>query len=379
METKNNKGSKNKGKRKKMIAFCGGHHTSALPLIDSILEENLYEIIFLGRRNSFADDKNDSLEYLDITQRNVKFYEIRAPKIFGKGIFQIWKIFGAIIKASRILKKEKVDLIMSFGGYLAVPVVIAGYLMRIKIVTHEQTVVTGLGNKFISYFADLILISWQSSAKFFPSHKTKLVGLPIRKKLFGKPKKLFPVKIPLPTILITCGKTGSHRINKFILENLDSLLNSYNIIHQSGDYSVTNDYNNLSRKYQQIATQVQGQYFLQKFLSDDDVSSAFTFSDVVVCRAGAHTIYEILHFQKKSLLIPIANVSHNEQFLNANIIYDAGLGLILPEESLNLENFNQFIHKLLHDTFYLKNKELQEQVSKDSTNLILHEIQKILN
>jgi len=379
METKNNKGSKNKGKRKKMIAFCGGHHTSALPLIDSILEENLYEIIFLGRRNSFADDKNDSLEYLDITQRNVKFYEIRAPKIFGKGIFQIWKIFGAIIKASQILKKEKVDLIMSFGGYLAVPVVIAGYLMRIKIVTHEQTVVTGLFNKFISYFADLILISWQSSAKFFPSHKTKLVGLPLRKKLFGKPKKLFPISLPLPTILITCGKTGSHKINTFILENMEKLLNSFNIIHQSGDYSVTKDYYHLESKFQTLSQNVNGKYYLRKFLTDDEVSSAFTYSDVVVCRAGAHTIYEILHFQKKALLIPIANVSHNEQFLNANMIYQAGLGLILPEESLNIDNFQQLLHKLLHDTFYLKDDSLKIQVSKDSTSLILHEIKKILH
>lgn len=370
---------KNKIKNKPKIAFCGGHHTSALPIIDTILEENKFDLIFLGRRNSFSDDKNDSLEYLDITQREVKFYEIRAPKIFGKGIFQIWKIFGAVYRSYQILKKENVNLIISFGGYLAVPVVLAGYLLRIKIITHEQTVVTGLGNKFISLFADLVLISWESSFKYFPKHKTKLVGLPLRKKLFGKPKKLFPVSLPLPTILITCGKTGSHKINTFILENMEKLLDNFNIIHQSGDYSVTNDFRHLQNKFQNLPQKNSGKYYLRKFLSDDEVCSAFTYSDVIVCRSGAHTIYEILHFQKKALLIPIANVSHNEQFLNANMIYQAGLGLILPEESLNIDNFQQFLHKLLHDTFYLKDESLKTQVSKDSTNLILHEIQKILD
>ena len=215
--------------------------------------------------------------------------------------------------------------------------------------------------------------------KYFPKHKTKLVGLPLRKKLFGKPKKLFPVTLPLPTILITCGKTGSHKINTFILENMEKLLDSFNIIHQSGDYSVTNDFSHLQKKHQSLKLEGRGKYFLKKFLSDDEVCSAFTYSDAVVCRAGAHTIYEILHFQKRALLIPIENVSHNEQFLNANLIYQAGLGLILPEESLNIDNFQQILHKLLHDTFYLKDELLKSQVSKDSTSLILHEIQKILD
>jgi UDP-N-acetylglucosamine--N-acetylmuramyl-(pentapeptide) pyrophosphoryl-undecaprenol N-acetylglucosamine transferase len=371
--------------KKKKIAFCGGHHTSSLPIIDAILEKDTYDLIFIGRRNSFSDDKNDSLEYIDVQKRNLKFYELKAPKIIGKNIFQIFKIFGATFKAYQILKKENVSLVVSFGGYIAVPVAIASYFLGIKIITHEQTVVTGLGNKVIGYFANLILVTWPSSVKFFPLNKTKVIGLPLRQALYKKPQRIFNIINPLPTILITCGKTGSHKINKFILENLDILLEKFNIIHQSGDYSVTSDYQKLSDRYREIELQANknsnfmGQYFLKKFLTDEEVCSAFSICDVVVSRSGAHTVYEILHFQKRALLIPISNVSHNEQFLNANMIYEAGLGLVLPEDSLNLDNFNQFLHKLLNNTFYLKDKNLKVQVSTDSTGLFLNEIQKIIN
>lgn len=326
--------------KKIKIVFCGGHHTSSLPLIDEILDSSLYDVIFIGRRKAFKDDKNDSLEFLDINKRNIKFYDLKTSKFYGKSIGSIIKIIFGFFHAFYILIKENPKVIVSFGGYIAVPVVLAGFILRKKIITHEQTVVTGLGNKFISFFADRILVTWENSIQYFDKNKTRVIGLPLRKKLFESPNKdRFTSQNKLPTIYITCGKTGSHIINEFVLNNLEYLLSNFNIIHQSGDYSVTRDFDNLLEAYSLIKGKVSGSYFLNKFMYDQDVLDAFSVCDFVISRSGAHTVYELLFFKKKAILIPIPWVSHNEQYLNAKLLLNSGLGLILEEENLNLDNF----------------------------------------
>lgn len=363
---------------KKKILFCGGHHTSSLPLIDSLRDSNEYDLVFVGRKKAFKDDKNDSLEFIDISTRGIKFYNLKTSKFYGKSPLSLLKIIGGFFHAFYILFKEKPSLIVSFGGYLAVPVVLAAFILRIKIITHEQTVVTGLGNKIISIFANKILITWPNSMKFFNPSKTSIIGLPLRHSLYGKSSKLFKSENNLPTIYITCGKTGSHIINEFILDNLFQLLNDFNIIHQSGDYSVTNDYSNLDEVYNLIKNKVAGKYYLRKFMFDDEVLSAFSDSDFVVSRSGAHTVYELLHFKKKCLLIPIPWVSQNEQYLNARVLHDVGLGLILEEGNLNYDNFMNYTKKLLNKSDY-RESEVNQIISLNSTQLFLDEISKQLS
>lgn len=362
---------RNTGKNK--IVFCGGHHTSSLPLIDSLLEELKYELIFIGRRKAFKDDKNDSLEYLDINKRNLKFYDLKTGKFYGKNPLNLLKILRGFFHAFFILLKERPNLIISFGGYIAVPVVLSGFILRIRIITHEQTVVTGLGNKVIALFANKILLTWPSSQKYFNPKKSEVIGLPLRKALFSNPEKLFEINPNLPTIFITCGKTGSHIINEFILDNLNELLNHFNIIHQAGDYSVTNDYQNLKFVYESVNRRDKGKYHLFKFMFDEEVLSAFKSADFVVSRSGAHTIYEIIHFKKKAILIPIPWVSFNEQYLNAKIAHNLGLGLILEEENLNLDNFMSYTKRILAKEVS-ENRELEKIIKLDATQLFLNEI-----
>jgi UDP-N-acetylglucosamine--N-acetylmuramyl-(pentapeptide) pyrophosphoryl-undecaprenol N-acetylglucosamine transferase len=367
----------NKSKQlKPKIIMCGGHHTSSLPIIDNILSDGRYEIIFVGRRRAFSDDKNDSLEFIDINKRKIKFYDLKTGKFYGKSFLSWFKVLCGFFDSLKILLIERPKLIVSFGGYIAVPLVLVGFLLRIKIITHEQTVVTGLGNKVISLFADRILVTWPSSVRFFPENKTKVIGLPLRKSFFEKGEDRFEVNPNLPTIFITCGKTGSHVINEFILNNLNDILQNFNLIHQAGDYSVTNDYSNLVMLKESLGSKALGKYHLFKFMFESEVKSAFQTCDFLVSRSGAHTTYEILHFKKKAILIPISWVSHNEQYLNAKIIYDLGLGLILEESALNWENFLLYTKKILlkeiPDSTIKK-----ELVVKDSEILFLNEIEKL--
>jgi len=361
---------------KPKIIICGGHHTSSLPLIDTMLSQEKYELVFVGRRKAFCDDKNDSLEFLDITQRKIKFYNLKTGKFYGKSFLSWFKVLYGFIDSLKILMIERPKLILSFGGYIAVPLVLVGFLLRIKIITHEQTVVTGLGNKVISFFADRVLVTWPSSLKFFPKNKTKIIGLPLRKSFFEKGGDRFDINPKLPTIFVTCGKTGSHVINEFILKNLNELLQNFNLIHQAGDYSVTNDYSNLEMLKNSLGNKALGKYHLFKFMFESEVKSAFQTCDFLVSRSGAHTTYEILHFKTKAILIPISWVSHNEQYLNAKIVYDLGLGLILEEQALNWDNFLLYTKKILLKE--IPDSTLKKElVVKDSETMFLNEIQKL--
>lgn len=361
------------------IAFCGGHHTSSLPVIDELQLDASYKIIFIGRKKTFKDDENDSLEYIDIMGRGIKFYDLRTGKFFKANPLSIFKILIGFFHSIYILIREDVRMVVSFGGYIAVPVVLAAFILRKKIITHEQTVITGLGNKFISYFADRVLLTWPSSLKYFDKRKSIVIGLPLRKSFFEVSRNLFPIKNKLPTIFITCGKTGSHIINKFILDNLEFLLNHFNLIHQSGDYSVTKDFHNLNSMYLKIKSTSRGQYYLQRFLDEDEVNSAFQVCDFIVSRSGAHTIFEILHFRKKAIMIPIPWVSQNEQYLNAKLVYDAGLGLVLEEANLNLDNFKTYVKRILSKRYDLNNDEIEEILSIKSTDRFINEIKDLLS
>ena len=108
---------------------------------------------------------------------------------------------------------------------------------------------------------------------------------------------------------------------------------------------------------------------------DEEVLSAFSDSDFVVSRSGAHTIYELLHFKKKAILIPIPWVSYNEQYLNAKLLHNVGLGLILEEENLNLDNFMSYTKKILSRDS-IENSEIDKMIKLDSTQLFIDEIKR---
>ena len=237
---------------------------------------------------------------------------------------------------------------MSFGGYIAVPTVIAGWVLGIPSITHEQTVVAGWANWLVSKFVKKVLVSWPQSQKYFPQEKTVFVGLPLRQAIFEVKSQNFLVDNNLPTLYITAGKIGSHVINKIVGECLADLLGICNVIHQCGDNSVYNDFDTLTSLKSGLGTTV-GQYYLRKFIFEDEIGEAFAKSNLVLSRSGAHTTAELLALKKPCLLIPIPWVSHNEQYENAKILVDARLGTILPEAKLSAQSLVDGVKMALED------------------------------
>ncbi len=306
----------------KKLVFTGGHHTSAM-VVALELQKKGWEIVWFGHRHSMWGDQSDSAEYQDVTATGIKFYDLKAGKFYRTyNPLKLIRIPYGFIQALLLLLLQKPNGIVSFGGYLAVPTVICGWLLGIKSITHEQTVTTGWANKLIANFVSKVAVTWPESLKFYRKDKSILVGLPIRTEISSSKIN----KNSRPTIYITGGKQGAHVINEVIFAALSELTKSYNVIHQTGHSDL-----------EKSKLQKPKNYTSFDFDSRNAVAALHQ-ADIVVSRAGAHTVYELGLLGKKCVLIPIPWVSHHEQQANAEILQKAGLAVILPEVRLTEES-----------------------------------------
>lgn len=366
----------------KIIIITGGHHSSSIPVIERLKSTNPnLKIIWFGHKHSLRDDKNSTLEYLEITKLNIPFVNLNAGKVYKTyDLFMLLRVPFGFFQAFYYLIKFKPNLILSFGGYLAVPVVIAGWFLGIPSITHEQTVVTGYANKFISLFVKKILISWSESEKFFTGGKVIYSGIPLRKAISYSASNLFVFNNELPIIYIMGGKTGSHKLNLIILNEMDKVLKFCNVIHQCGDNSLFDDYSKLLNRYKELKDVVVGRYFVKKFIFENEIGEAYSKADLIVSRSGAHTVAEILYLEKPAILVPIPWASHNEQYENAKILKNSGLAEIYEEKNLLLGNFSEYLRKVLENRFIYKLKDvsLKKLVTINSANIISEEVLKML-
>lgn len=358
------------------IVITGGHHSSALPVIKKLKE--LYpqtKIFWFGHKFSALGDKNPTLEYYEITGLGIPFYHIHAGKFYRTyNIKRLIKIPYGFFQCLFLLIKIKPHVILSFGGYIAVPTALAGWCLGIPIITHEQTVVAGWGNRLVAKVAKKVLISWKESEKYFPKGKTFFVGLPLRQEVFKAASNNFVFNNNLPIVYVTTGKIGSHTINQVIKSCLSDLLKICNVIHQTGDNSVYEDFDDLNLAYSKIlqAKEPKGQYILRKFIFEDEIGEAYAKSDLVISRSGAHTTAELLALKKRCILIPIPWVSHNEQYQNAMLLVNAGLGSILSEKELSAESLLKHVKSLLSLPKINTTSEYKMEIAQPAQKIVEH-------
>lgn len=359
------------------LVITGGHHSSAIPVIKRIKDISPKTFIYwIGHRRTLKGDLNDTLEYREITSLGIPFYDLKAGKVYKTfNIVRLLKVPYGFFQAFFILLKLKPDVILSFGGYLAVPVVIAGWFLGIPSITHEQTVVAGYANKVIALFAQKILVSWPQSMLNFPKKKTIFSGIPLRKEINEIKSDSFSINRQLPTVFVTAGKTGSHTINELVKNNLEKLLSFSNVIHQCGDNSVHHDLEKIKTLYAELSSKVPGKYFPKTFIFSDEIGEAYSKADLVVARSGAHTVSELLFLRKPCMLIPLSWVSHNEQYENAKMLVESGLGAIVNETDCSGSAFLSQILKMLGNlsTYTIKDTRYLNLIREDAVEIIVNE------
>lgn len=331
------------------IAITGGHHNSALTIAKRLSDRGI-KIIWLGHKYSSLRDRNESAEYIEVTESGFEFFDLKAGKFSGlTSLNQLLRTPAGIIHAYSILKKHKVNLVLSFGSYLGATAAISARLLNIPVFIHEQTSLIGKANKLASRFALRIYLTWPQSQKYFDQSKTKLVGLPLRESIL-EPKKSKLFNNSNPTLLIMGGKQGSHFINTLVLSNIDELLSSYNIILQTGASSETNDFSRAVNIKESLAEHLESRFRVYGYISETDIGDLIHSSDLVISRSGAHTVYELALLKKKCILIPFAHTHMREQLANARILKSTGQATVLPQSRTSFKDLEIAIKKMVKTT-----------------------------
>ncbi len=359
----------------KKIVICGGHLTPAIALIAELKNNKRVQLLFFGRKFSMEGSKSRSAEYIQITkEKNVKFYTVtagRLPRKFTKyTVISLLKIPIGFFQSFIYLLKERPSIIVSFGGYLSLPVVFSGWLLGIKSIIHEQSATAGLANKINSLFAEKIFLTFSQSIRFFPEDKSQVIGNLTRKSIFVKKAKDPKIEKFLEKsqklILIMGGNQGSHFLNNLIFKLLPHL-SKFHIFHQVG----TANYQGELDKSKKIK---QENYLSIDYIDSENIGAVLNKADLIICRSGANTVWDIATLSKNAIFVPLPISAGNEQQFNAQILKDAGSCQILDQKDANEET----LHKEIND-FFANIKNYQKKGSIFQKNLTVDAAPKIVN
>ena len=345
---------------KKIVMTGGGtagHVTPNLALAP-LLQKNGYEIYYIG---SYTGIEKKLVENAGITYYGISSGKLRRYHDW-KNFTDPFRVIKGFAEANQLLKHIKPDVVFSKGGFVSVPVVMAAARQHIPSIIHESDMTPGLANKLAIPFATKVCCNFPETLNYLPDGKAVHTGSPIREELFsGNRERGFEFTgfdSSKPVILIMGGSIGSKFINNAVWESLDTLLESFQIVHLVGKGNINKD---LSGKtgYQQYE-------FVNEQLND-----VFAITDLMISRAGANSISEILALKIPNILIPLsAAASRGDQILNAESYEKQGFSTVLQEETLTSELLINSVN-----TVYANRESIKEKMASskllDANNTIL--------
>lgn len=337
------------------VAICGGHLTPALALIVNLQKRDDIKIIFFGRKFATEGAKNFSAEYQLISKKkNIHFITITTGRLQRKftkyTIPSLFKIPIGLIQSFAYLVKYRPGPIVSFGGYLSLPVVFSGWLLGIDSIVHEQSLVPGLANRINSIFAKKIFLTWSATLKYFPKEKSQVVGNLTRLSIFDKITPNDKIQRFLANtgrmIYVTGGNQGSHFLNSQITSLLPKL-EKYLIFHQVGTLNFQGDLD----KAKKIK---RDNYFATDYLKPDDIGAVLNRADLVIARSGANTVWDLAILAKVAILIPLPISASQEQDANAQILKAAGSAYVVDQDQIYDDLLTRTIERVFRNHRSLK-------------------------
>ena len=255
-----------------------------------------------------------------------------------KNLTDPFRVIKGFSEARKFLKEYRPDVVFSKGGFVAVPVVRAAASLGIPCIIHESDMTPGLANKICVPVARKVCCNFPETLKLLPEEKAVLTGSPIRAELAQGNKvaglDLCGFNANTPVIMVIGGSLGAANVNKAVRAALPSLLGDFQVVHLCGKDKIDNLLLN-TPGYKQFE-------YIKAELKD-----LFAIADVVISRAGANAICELLALKKPNILIPLpASSSRGDQLLNAKSFEAQGFSIVINEEDLTTELLVDKVHEL---------------------------------
>nr|MCR5353147.1 undecaprenyldiphospho-muramoylpentapeptide beta-N-acetylglucosaminyltransferase [Clostridiales bacterium] len=336
-----------------------GHINPALSIADkikSVYNDAVIEYVGTpkGMENALAKEAGYKIHHIEVRgfKRKLTFSNVDAAV----------KAVTSVIKAKKIIREFKPDIVIGTGGYVSWPLVKAASKMKIKTAIHEQNAVPGVTTKMLSKYVDKIMISFESSRAFLNCDESKIifVGNPVSEKMLKADKRTSREKLgisPDKTVILSAGGSlGAKMVNAAAYELIKNYsLKNENIIHFHA--TGRGGYDEQAKLYKELGfaevsedTLTKDGVTVKKYIYNmDEMLSA---ADIVVCRAGAMTLSEIACLGKAAVIIPSPNVTNNHQFKNTKVLVDGEATICIEEKDLTGEKLIQEVSKYADDKEY---------------------------
>ena len=345
---------------KKIVLTGGGtagHVTPNLALLPS-LKERGYEILYIGSYNGIERKliENAGIEYSGISSGKLRRY------FDLKNFSDPFRVLKGCAEARRLIKKYRPDVVFSKGGFVSVPVVLAAKHYKIPTIIHESDMTPGLANKICIPSAAKVCCNFPETLAYLPNDKAVLTGSPIRKELLEGDRitglNYSGLSASRPIILVIGGSLGSVAVNRAVRAVLPKILETYQVIHICGK-------GNLDEHLIGRNGYVQYEYV------DAPLRHLFAAADLIISRAGANSICEILALKKPNILIPLsASASRGDQILNARSFEKQGFSKVLEEEQLTDDN----LLNTIQDTYPNRQKSIasmEQSTLNDAVSVVM--------
>ncbi len=325
-----------------------GHINPALAIATTAMEQNSQnEILFIGRKGNMEESLVKKAGF------PIEFIEVEGfkRKLTLKNIAVAYKAMTAIFECKKIIKRFKPDVVVCTGGYISGPVMSAAHLMKIPSIIHEQNVYPGVTVKMCEKNASCVAVSFEKTIDLLKNkEKCALTGNPIRVEVAGADREKARESLAIgdtPFVLAFGGSLGATRVNEAVIGYIKSVIangKKVSVLFGTG----TRNYDEVVREFEKAGIDLAKYSNITVTDYIYNMSEAMAAADVVISRAGAISISEIMALGKASILIPSPNVAHNHQETNARLLEKNGAAVVVCERELTIEGLIKKIEEIIY-------------------------------
>lgn len=322
-----------------MAGGTGGHLFPGIAIAEELLSRGEEVFFVSGKRK---------IERLILKDKPFPTFELDVEGFIGRPLVAklraMVKLMLAFLKSLKLIYRIKPAVILAEGGYVSVPVVLAGKALGTKAVLQEQNAIPGRANVLLSRFVDKIFVSFAESINYFPKEKVMISGTPVRREVLKPKDRIHPGK----GLLVLGGSLGATFINDLLLKIAPHLFREISdlfLYHQTGH----DDFERVRLGYEKILPREMERGRLRLYPFIEDMGWAYAQADLVISRAGASTLAELIALKKPAILIPFPHATHQHQERNAEVLVKNSSALMFRQEEIIEEEFMKTIVSLLNE------------------------------
>ena len=327
----------------------GGHISPAIAVALELRRRGSVELYWIGSHGGFERDA--------ARENDIPFFAVRTGKLrrylARQTVLDAFRVPAGVIEARKILRNLRPDVIFSTGGFVSTPSVIAGRMLGIPSITHEQTASLGLATRINARFSDVVALSFagENNVRARKHARVVVTGNPVRPGLLGGNRDtlrtLYDISVDDPLIYVTGGAQGAHALNEAIAEALPNILKHAIVIHQCGPQAGNGDFQRLMNCRESLDQCMQRRYFPVERVGDE-LAHIYAAATLVISRAGAGTVAELARLGKASILVPLPGAT--EQYRNAMVLARVEAAIIINQDDLSPEMLVSLVKELVEDT-----------------------------